>query len=99
MVGPFWRVRCVSKFIPAIGRLWALGGDGVLRSRLMMLGRLIEEAIPHIKANGGHRIECKARMDRAEIHPRLRLLGFRPEGRLHRFGTDRARLCSILFPG
>lgn len=75
---------------------WALGSDHAAVA-LIMLGKLVDNVIRHIRANGGHRIECKARMDRTAMHQRLRLLGFRPEGKLHRFGTDRADYAQYSF--
>ena len=57
---------------------------------LALLEPFFADMLPHIQKHGGRRIECKTRVapDRRGVHDLLRLLGFKLEGRFHKYGTD-----------
>ena len=76
--------------------LWAIGADHP-EVAMLMLGPLFEDVLPHIRSHGGWRIECKSRADRPGMRERMALLGFRPEGLLRRFGTDRSNYLTFAY--
>jgi hypothetical protein len=76
--------------------IWSLGIDRP-EVALLILERIFEHAIPHVKKHGGWRIQCKTRYDNAGNRTHLRLLGFRPEAMLRRFGTDRADYIQFVY--
>ena len=67
-------------------RIWSLGVDR-FDVALTLLKPLLETAIPHVREQGGRRLECKTLADRSDMHDLLQLLGFQTEGVLRFYGT------------
>jgi hypothetical protein len=64
---------------------------------LLILERIFEHAIPHVRKHGGWRITCMTRYDHANNRTHLRLLGFKVEAMLRFFGTDKSHYLQYVY--
>ena len=81
---------------PGSWSLWAFGIDRP-DIALLILGRIFEQAIPHIRKHNGWSIRCRTRFDHSANVTHLRLLGFKPEALLKNWGTDRSTYLQFVY--
>lgn len=78
---------------------WSIWSLGIERPdvALLILERIFEQAIPHVRKHGGWRIQCKTRYDHDSNRTHLRLLGFKVEAMLRFFGTDKSHYLQYVY--
>lgn len=74
--------RCLSA--------WAFATDEFPRVAKTLTKFVLTELRPALIASPAHRLEADSRFDHLQAHAWLKVLGFREEGILHRFGKDGA---------
>lgn len=75
---------------PGICEMFAYGTDAFSRVALTLTRYGLRVMKPAMLAAGLHRAECKSRFDHTDAHRWLEALGFRREGVLKAYGSDRA---------
>jgi RimJ/RimL family protein N-acetyltransferase len=75
---------------PGVCTAFAYGTDAFDRVALSLTRHALKVMKPALIASGFHRLECESRADHVQAHRWLEHLGFRREGTLRQFGSDRS---------